>query len=70
MVLWSCGLGPVVRFYRRFERRFWRSFAESSWSWEVIDMAYSQMVTILGGRGLRTRSADAFIGGKGTNLAV
>ena len=48
MVLWSCGQGPVVRAYSGFERQFYRSFAESSWSWEVIDTAYSQMAP--GGR--------------------
>ena len=26
---WSCGLGPVVRVYKGFEKRVLRSFAES-----------------------------------------
>ena len=59
VLLWSCGLGPVVMVYRGFEQRYSRGFTESSWFWEVIDMAFSQMATIPW-EGLRTRSADAY----------
>ena len=34
--LWSCGLGPLLRLHRGFERRSYGGFTESSWFWEVV----------------------------------
>ena len=45
VVLWSCGLGLVLRVLEGLKEGL-QKIAGNSWFWEFIDMAYSQLGTI------------------------